>query len=210
MLVADTRALCDYCSANLLEVTRDDALASALVQFQRIAGLVVIVVATGLLAVRLVRASRPQRRAVIPVLLAGIAALTALAVMVGVDASGIAHSDVFGRVAGYSFAVVPVAVLVAFLQRRLARGAVAGLVVELGEPSAAVGLADALSRALGDPSLSLGYWFPAESRYVDSDGRPVALPGPGEDRRCTVVERGGQPVAVLIHDPALEHNAELV
>ena len=26
----------------------------------------------------------------------------------------------------------------------------------------------------------------------------------------TVVERGGQPVAVLIHDPALEHNAELV
>ena len=210
MLFADTRALCDDCSANLLEVTRNDALANAVVQFQRIAGLVVIVVTTGLLAVRLVRASRPQRRAVIPVLLAGIAALTAMAVSLVVDTSGAGHGDVYGRVTGYTFAVVPIAVLVAFLQRRLARGAVAGLVVELGEPSAAVGLAQALSRALGDPSLSVGYWFPAESRYVDADGKPVELPEPGGGRMSTVVERGGQPVAVLIHDPALQYNAELV
>ena len=210
LLVFDPRSGCDRCSANLLVVHRDDALANWLVQFQRIAGLAVIVVTVGLLAVRLVRASRPQRRAVIPVLLAGIVALTALAASVAADAMGAAHRDVYGRVAGYAFAVVPVAVLVAFLQRRLARGAVAGLVVELGEPRAAVGLAEALSRALGDPSLLVAYWFPAESRYVDSDGKPVELPQPGCDRMATVVERAGQPVAVLIHDPALQHNAELV
>jgi signal transduction histidine kinase len=180
------------------------------VQFQRIAGLAVIAVAVGLLAVRLVRASRPQRHAVIPVLLAVIAALTAFAVSVVVDALHTGHSDAYGHFAGYALAVVPVAVLVAFLQRQLARGAVAGLVVELGEPRAAEGLAGALSRALGDPSLSVGYWFPAEFRYVDSDGKPVELPEPGSDRMATVVERGGQPVAVLIHDPALQHNAELV
>jgi len=210
LLFTDERAICDRCATNLLEVTRNDALANGLLQSQRIAGLVVIVITIGLLAVRLVRASRPQRRAVIPVLLAGIVALAALAVSVTASALGAAGQDIYGRVSGYAFAVVPVAVLFAFLQRQLARGAVAGLVVELGEPSATVGLAEALSRALGDPSLSLGYWFPAESRYVDSNGRPVALPGPGEGRRSTVVERGGQPVAVLIHDPALEHNAELV
>ena len=210
LLFTDERAICDRCATNLLEVTRNDALANGLLQSQRIAGLVVIVITIGLLAVRLVRASRPQRRAVIPVLLAGIVALAALAVSVTASALGVAGQDIYGRVSGYAFAVVPVAVLIAFLQRQLARGAVAGLVVELGEPSATVGLAEALSRALGDPSLSLGYWFPAESRYVDSDGRPVTLPGAGEGRRCTVVERGGQPVAVLIHDPALEHNAELV
>jgi len=210
LLFTDTRAICDGCSANLLEVARDDALANGLLQFQRSAGLVVIFTTIALLAVRLVRASRPQRRAVIPVLLAGIVALIALAISVIADALGAAHRDVYGHVAGYTFAVVPVAVLFAFLQRQLARGAVAGLVVELGEPSAVVGLTEALSRALGDPSLSLGYWFPAESRYVDTDGKPIELPGPGEDRRSTVVERGGQPVAVLIHDPALEHNAELV
>jgi len=210
LLFTDERAICDRCATNLLEVTRNDALANGLLQSQRIAGLVVIVITIGLLAVRLVRASRPQRRAVIPVLLAGIVALAALAVSVTASALGAAGQDIYGRVSGYAFAVVPVAVLFAFLQRQLARGAVAGLVVELGEPSATVGLAEALSRALGDPSLSLGYWFPAESRYVDSDGRPVTLPGPGEGRRSTVVERGGQPIAVLIHDPALEHNAELV
>ena len=137
-------------------------------------------------------------------------ALTALAMSIIADVLGTANKDALGRVAGYAFAVVPVAVLVAFLQRQLARSAVAGLVVELGEPRAAVGLAEALARALGDPSLSLGYWFPAESRYVDTDGRPVELPAQADSRLSTVVERGGQPVAVLIHDPALEHNAELV
>ena len=210
LLFFDARAVCDRCSMNLLEVTRNDALANALLQFQRIAGLVVIVVTIGLLAVRLARASRPQRRAVIPVLLAGIAALIALAGSVVAGAAGMPDRDAFSRIAGYTFAVVPVAVLVAFLQRQLARGAVAGLVVELGEPRAAVGLAEALSRTLGDPSLSVGYWFPAEARYVDSEGQPIELPPPGGGRMATVVERGGQPVAVLIHDPALQHNAELV
>jgi signal transduction histidine kinase len=210
LLFTDFRTTCDRCSANLLEVSRNDALANALQQFERIAGAVVVVVATCLLAVRLIRASRPQRRAVIPVLLAGIAAFVTFGADIVADAADADPGNIFGRVSGYTFAVVPVAVLVAFLQRRLARGAVAGLVVELGEPQAAVGLAAALSRALGDPSLSVGYWFPAESRYVDADGKPVELPDPGGGRMSTVVERGGQPVAVLIHDPALQDNAELV
>jgi signal transduction histidine kinase len=209
LLCYDPRSDCDRCAANLLEVTRDDALASALLQFQRIAGLAVIAVTVGLLAVRLVRASRPQRRAVIPVLLAAIVALTALAVSVVADALRAAHSEVYGHLAGYAFAVVPVAVLVAFMQQRLARRVLAGLVVELGEPSAASSLCGTLSRALGDPSLSLGYWSAPESRYVDFDGKPVELPDPG-GRMATVVERGGQPVAVLLHDPALQYNAELI
>jgi signal transduction histidine kinase len=144
------------------------------------------------------------------VLVAAIVAFTVLAASIVAAVMDAAGKDGLARVRGYALAVVPVAVLVAFLQRRLARGAVAGLVVELGDPRAAVGLNEALSRALGDPSLSVGYWFPAESRYVDADGKPVELPDPGGDRMATVVERGGQRVAVLIHDPALQHNAELV
>ena len=210
LLFYDPRTDCDRCTANLLELTRNDALANGLLQFQRIAGLVVIAVTVGLLAERLVRASRPQRRIVIPVLLAAIIAFTAFAASVVVDALGIGRSDAFGRVAGYAFAVVPVAVLVAFMQQRLARRVLAGLVVELGEPSAALSLAETLSRALGDPSLVLGYWSAPESRYVDIDGKPLELPDPTSGRMATVVERAGQPVAVLIHDPALQYNAELV
>jgi signal transduction histidine kinase len=211
LLFANSRmVICERCSANLLTAFPNDALARSLEQFQRLAGLAVTMAALALVAVRLVRASRPQRRAMTPVLLAGMVGLAAFAASVTADALGAASSNFFGRVSGYAFAVLPVAVLVAFLQRQLARGAVAGLVVRLGEPGASVGLADALARALGDPSLSLGYWLPAESRYVDIDGKPVALPDPGAGRSHTVVEHDGQPVAVLIHDPALEHNAELV
>jgi signal transduction histidine kinase len=110
----------------------------------------------------------------------------------------------------YTFAAVPIAVLVVFAQRRLARGQVAGLVVQLGERGEPADLRDALARALGDPSLELAFWFPAEQRYVSADGRPVQLPEPEGGRLGTFVERQGQPVAVLLHDPALEHNAELV
>src|SRR5215472_2973290 len=211
LLFAGTRSvICERCPANLLAAFPDDALARWLEQFQRIAGLVVTVAALALVAVRLARASRPQRRAMMPVLLAGIVGMAALAASILSDALGAASSGFLGRVSGYAFAVLPVAVLVAFLQRRLARGVVAGLVVKLGEPGASVGLAEALARALQDPSLALGYWLPAESRYVDIVGRPVSLPAPGSGRMHTVVERDGQPVAVLLHDPALEDNAELV
>ena len=107
------------------------------------------------------------------------------------------------------FASIPIAVLAALLQRRLARGAVAGLVVEL-EGVAAVDLREALARALGDPSLELAYWVPAGARYVDAGGQPVALPEPESERAATVVEREGEPIAALIHDPALAENDELV
>jgi signal transduction histidine kinase len=58
--------------------------------------------------------------------------------------------------------------------------------------------------------LELAFWFPAEHRYVDGDGGYVKLPEPDSERSATFVERDGQPIAVLIHDPVLEHNAELV
>jgi hypothetical protein len=87
---------------------------------------------------------------------------------------------------------------------------VAGLVVELGGPSASGDLRQALARALGDPSLELAFWFGVEKHYVDGDGRVVKLPDADSGRRLTFVERDGQPIAVLLHDPVLEHNAELV
>jgi signal transduction histidine kinase len=211
LLVADSHAeICSHCPTNLLEVTRDDAVAHGLLQFQRIGGLCAIAVGIGLLVVRWRRASRPERRAVAPVLLAGTVALAALTVSIVADVLGLPNRDVYGAVHLYAFAAVPVAVLFVLLQRRLARGAVAGLVVELGETGSRVDLRQSLARALGDPSLELAYWFPADGRYVSSEGTPVELPAPGSERSWTTVERDGQPIAVLIHDPVLEHNAGLV
>src|SRR5436309_11039006 len=52
--------------------------------------------------------------------------------------------------------------------------------------------------------------MPSGARYVDAGGQPVALPQRGSERAVTVVERDGEPIAALIHDPALAENDELV
>jgi signal transduction histidine kinase len=82
------------------------------------------------------------------------------------------------------------------------RAAVTDLVVELGEDRSGT-FREGLARALGDPSLEIGYWVADSSSFVDREGRVMSLPDAGTDRSVTVVQRDEQPVAVLIHDPAV-------
>ena len=211
LVFTDSRAvLCSGCPSNVFQVSRNDGLANGILEGQRVTGALLALFTVGLLVRRWRAASELQRRSVAPVLWAGSATIAVLAVSIANDAAG----DPLGQGAkwvGYCvFASVPIAVLVVLLQRRLARGAIAGLVVELGGRSRGSDLRDALARALGDPALDLAYWFAAADRYVDADGGPVELPVPDGTRVVTVVERDGQPVAALIHDPALAENLELV
>jgi signal transduction histidine kinase len=211
LLFADSHSqICSDCPSNALEITRNDTVADALLQSQRTVGVVLSVFTVVLLVRRWRRASPPERHAGAPVLWAGSAMFAALAFSVA--------NDIFDHPLGPGpawtrslvFASIPIAVLAVLLQRRLARGAVAGLVVELGESATAVDLREALGRALGDPSLEVAYWVPATARYVDSSGRPVELPRPETGRAATVVAREGETIAALIHDPALAENSELV
>jgi len=94
------------------------------------------------------------------------------------------------------------ALLIGLLRWPWERAEVADLVVELGEARSGT-LRDELARALGDPSLQVGYWLPESAAFVDAAGRPLAAPGPGSGRAATMVERDGQPLAVLVHDPAV-------
>jgi signal transduction histidine kinase len=82
------------------------------------------------------------------------------------------------------------------------QAAVADLVVELGEAKSGT-VRGQLSRALGDPSLEIGYWLPDRAGFVDAAGRVLSLPDAGSGRSVTVVEGEGQPVAALVHDPAV-------
>jgi signal transduction histidine kinase len=202
--------LCSGCPANVFELSRNDGLANGILQGQRIGGALLALVTVGLLVRRWRAASGPQRRGVAPVLWAGSATIAVLAVSIVNDVFGEPLGQAAKSVLSAVFASVPIAVLVVLLQRRLARSSIAGLVVELGDRAPGSDLQDALARALGDPSLELAYWFAVGKRYVDADGRAVELPTAGDARVATVVERGGQPVAALVHDPALVENLELV
>jgi len=211
LIFSDSHAvLCDACPPNAFEITRNDALANGLVQLERICGASIVLLALGLAIARWVRASSLQRRTVAPMVLAGGTTLAAVIVSAVNDAVGHPLEDVPKHVLFVALATLPVATALVLLQRRLARAAVAGLVVELGEREVAGDLRQALARALGDPSLRVAYWFPAADRYVDSDGRPIELPAPEAGLVTTIVERAGQPIAALMHDPALEDNAELI
>ena len=211
LLFSDSHAvLCEACPGNALEVARDDGLANALSQVERVAGVVVVLLALALIVVRWRRASALQRRTVAPVVWGDGVTLAALVVSVVNDALGHPLGEAPKQILFVALATLPIGMVLALVQRRLARAAVAGLVVELGERQVPADLQRALARALGDPSLDVVYWFPAGARYVDSDGRPVELPSPEAGRMTTVVERGGQPIAALVHDPALEENSELI
>jgi signal transduction histidine kinase len=82
------------------------------------------------------------------------------------------------------------------------RSAVADLVVELGEVRSDT-VRGEMSRALGDPSLEIGYWLPERAVFIDAESRILSLPAPGSGRSVTTVQREGQPVAALVHDPAV-------
>src|ERR671930_270136 len=102
-----------------------------------------------------------------------------------------------------------VSLLAGLLRWPWERAEVTDFVVELGEARSGT-LRDALARALGDPTLELGYWLPESGTYVDVAGHRLELPAAGSDRSVTRVERDGQAVAVLVHDPAVLDDPGLV
>jgi signal transduction histidine kinase len=204
MLVSDAHG-----GSNVLLIEPHDDLAFVIVEVQRIVGVALSAVTAVYLARRWRNASGPQRRAIGPVVWAGAAAFGALLISVFNDAIGQPLGDI-EPLAWLVFATVPFAFLAGLLRTRLARSAVAELVLELGTPTAPGGLRDALARALHDPSLALAYWLPDQRGYVDVDGRPVELPTAEDERAATFVEREGRPIAALIHDPAVREDYALV
>jgi signal transduction histidine kinase len=96
--------------------------------------------------------------------------------------------------------LIAVGLLAGLLSSSWERSAVTDLVVELGESPSGT-LRDELSRALGDPTLEVDYWLPDRAEFVDFEGRPRTLPGPGSDRSVTLVEGERAPIAALVHDP---------
>jgi len=97
---------------------------------------------------------------------------------------------------------VVVGLLTDLLSSSRERAAVTDLVVELGERRS-TSLSGQLARLVGDPTLTIGYWLPSAGGYVDPDGRPIELPTPGSGRAVTLVGSESEPIAALVHDPAV-------
>jgi signal transduction histidine kinase len=103
----------------------------------------------------------------------------------------------------------PVALAAGLLRVRMARMCVADLVLRLSDRTEPEQVRNAVADAVGDPKLDV--WFPLldGTGYVRTDGRTVDQLPP-DHRAVTPVLRGGEPLAFVVHDPALRNQRSLV
>ena len=209
-------ASCAGCPVTGLQLTEAPEVQAAILWAQEIGGAVVAVAAFAILLRRWGGASARLRYAIAPVLWVGAAALAFLALwllyLVYVVRSPLV--DPLGDVPWVLVNLIVASVAIAFLtgvaRTRLARSAVADLVVEMRGASAPAALRDSLAHSLHDPSLTVAYWLDDAGRYVDARGQAVDLPDEDETRAVTMIERAGRPIAALVHDPALREDEDLV
>jgi signal transduction histidine kinase len=198
---------------NPIYVPLDASLHRVLIGLSQLAAYGGAIAAMVWLVARWLRSSAPGRRSFMPILLAGVAiAVVVLACQLVIDAGGLSNDELIGLVTLQllSFALLPAAIAASVLRSRMARAAVADLVVQLGATPSPARLREALASALGDATLRVVHWSEVQDRYVDDAGASTELPLPGSGPAVTVLERHGRPAAAIVHDPALLDDPGLV
>jgi signal transduction histidine kinase len=191
-------------------VDGDSAVAGLAAAIQPLVDLAVVTTYLGYVVLRWARASRPGRSALAPVAIPAVVLLVTM-----LAATALSRSELpleirvlLSRTQDLARAAIPFGFLLGLLRTRVARGAVADLVVELGRTPTPSGLRDALARAVGDPTLQVAYWSP--DGYVDGAGAPLTLPDDADRRGVTRLARDGAPLAAILHDPSLLEDPGLV
>ena len=146
--------------ANPWYLIHDPAILPATQDLPFIADLVVVGALLLVVVIRWARASGPLRRSLTPVLLPAAALFAILivstaTVIIPVPDDVRDFLDVLQLLARL---VLPIGFLIGILRTRMARSAVADLVVDLGSDPTPGRLGEALANALGDPTLEVGYW----------------------------------------------------
>jgi signal transduction histidine kinase len=204
---------CDDCPDNVLLVERSDTVVTAISAVVNVTAFVLLIAVIAVLVRRWRRATPAQRRLLVPVYAAGVALMVLLLPTLALQAGGRAGSagEVVWAVALVPFGLVPWLFLYTLARNRMIQsGAVGELIAQLSQAPVRGQLRDALAQALEDPTLELVYWLPADKRYVDSRGHPVALPEPGSARTFTRVDRDGECVAAIVYDASAPEAREHV
>ena len=194
---------------NLLELAARPAAASAVQHIQLLSLSAICLAGIGVLAARRRYGGRPRRHSLallIDSFAVGLVMIAALFVVGDFDGAGFQPIQ---RATLVVIGISPIVFLLGLLDARLARSAVGDLVVELHAEPEPADLRDALRRALRDPSVGLAYSLPDFRTYVDADGRSMELPD-GDGQTATLIDRGGEHVAALLHDRALDDDPELL
>jgi signal transduction histidine kinase len=204
---------CVACPDNVFLIENEPSFGRSWLDGLSVLGIVIPLAVVARLAQRWQRASRPLRRTVTLVFLAGAALMITLATLLATSLLGGSMEliDIFYYSSLPALALVPFLFLAGLVRGRMLRGRGLGrLVRRLGASLERGELRAALAEALGDPSVELAYWLPDSRQYVDAEGRPVELPGPETGRSVTEVDRDGRRIAAIVHDPTLLDDPERV
>jgi DNA-binding CsgD family transcriptional regulator len=197
--VAYALAVGGYVLSELIEST-NDVLA--------VAGIVVLISILYVVVERWRSATAPGRRALAPLVWAAPPVLVVAAVSIARDYLDVSFSAAGDRVLDWAqlvYVAIPLAFLAGVLRATLHRAGLGDLVVELGSGTASPQrVREALARALGDPSLEVAFWLPAQGRYVGPDLEV------GGSRAVSRLERNGEPLAALVYDASLLDDPALV
>ena len=207
LLVGETDRVCgSACPESTLAVTQSPTVGRILINVISGAAVALVIAVLVVLAQRWREATPALRRALGPVF-ATAAIMLLLLALVEVVTSLFSHEAArpLALAALAAFGAVPFAFLAGILRSKLARSAVADLLLALGR---GVGLRDALAGALHDPTLELVYWLPERDRFVWHDG--TEFHDEGGPRIARYVSRNGRRVAALLHDPSLAEETELI
>ena len=157
----------------------------------------------GLAAWRYLTGPTAERRARASALLAAVVFGSALAAGGALSLGGSVNGHALLAVYEVVVILVAAGLTADLLSGAWTAGLVTSLVVDLGEPVSAGPLRDRLARALGDPTLIIGYWIPERGSYVDEAGTELELPAPHGGLVLRLIDDAGRPLAALVHDPAV-------
>ena len=200
----------DTCPANAFALTdADPAWVSDFVRPVRELLAVLLYGAVALILVRRARgAAGLTRRVLAPVAAVAVYRVAALLIyQIGRTVDGDSTLlEVVGVLYVLTMALVAASFAAGLLSQRLfVADALERITVGLREHGNAAALRLALAGALGDPSLRIVYWLPAEGgRWVDEAGWPNAAPDRQPGRAVTEVRVDGRRLAVITHDNGLD------
>ena len=194
-----------WCLRNVLLVARNDDLAFILSKLGYVAPILAVIVIAEMFR-HWRRASPAGRRALAPVAFG----MPVVFVINGVNllSRSMGASDVGAFMYQYRLFdlpsyIAPALFLIGTIRARLARGSLTELALELGRGVPLGGLRDALARTLRDPTLQVAFAAPNGGGLVDGAGRLFEMPTTN-DRVATRLERDGELLAVLVHDPEID------
>src|SRR3954452_8974811 len=202
------------CPANVLQLGTAPRVVEVAGDLESYTALAVVLAVLVVYARRVIKASRPQRRALLAVAVTSLLFLPAYfaanfaRTFLDVDAATL---TTLGWFIVATRVLLPLGFLAALLQAdRFAAAALRSLLERLARRPTPPEWHATIAAAFDDDELRLGYYDPDSERFVEPEGEELGRPRAGSGRRWLPIDRDHQRVAAMVLDETLAEDPELV